>query len=902
MKNIKEVWKRGLCHGCGTCAGVCPNEAITMVESENGNFRPIINNSKCDNCHLCLRVCTGYSVDFNKLNNIIFGKIPDDILLGNFINCYIGHSTNLNIHLHGTSGGIVTELLLYALKQKIIDGAVVTIMDKIDPLRPKVMIATTSEEIVNAAKSKYCPVPLNIAIQEILKKEGRYAMVGLPCHIDSWRKAEGILPKLKERTVLHLGIFCSHNVSFKGTEFLLRKLNILPEQVAKIAYRDKGWPGGLSLRLKNGEEKFLPHGSYWAPLFGRFFFTPYSCTLCCDGLAELADISFGDAWLPEFRREKQGESILIVRTQMGKQLVDLAIAKNKVRLKEVESNKVLQSQRDQILFKKKNLITRMSFVNLLGKKVPDYKNTKFLKPTFWDKVTAIIPYINIKISNSVLGNLILMKIPLFILGYYGKLIQGLYNRSYGRYRNIKAKPIDIPPPKIMIINSYGPNIGDLSIIISMVNSIRKSFPKADYVIFSTNPTLASNYLNRVKFIKSLGSRSARKLFQIFNFLKFLIILFWLYFYQKGINLFFLVNKKTRKALYEYLDSDIIISCGGGYLNDFSGCAFLGCLFDIYLGIFLKKPVMLYAQSIGPFRKKIFRFISRYVLNRVNLITLRENKSLEFVKETGICKPPIYITADSALLLSSIPKYKARKILIREGIKNLSKPIITVTITPHMPWRNMAEREEKFSHYSVIVAKLIDYVIKQTDSVVLFIPMDIIFKEKKDNFNSESIISKTKYILKKKIIRNRSSFPNEAELLSNIINLVKNKNNIKILKGNYSPGEIKSIISLSEVHIATRMHSTIFASTTGVPVLAFAYEPKLYSFMKMLEQEQYIIDINNLNYEEIILKFDLLWRNRNIARKIILKRVEGLEQKASENIQLLSKILKAKKGISIKYSE
>jgi len=48
-------------------------------------------------------------------------------------------------------------------------------MDKVNPLQPKVMIATTSEEIVNAAKSKYRHVPLNIAMQEILKKEGRYA-------------------------------------------------------------------------------------------------------------------------------------------------------------------------------------------------------------------------------------------------------------------------------------------------------------------------------------------------------------------------------------------------------------------------------------------------------------------------------------------------------------------------------------------------------------------------------------------------------------------------------------------------------------------------------------------------------------------------------------------------------
>ena len=150
-----------------------------------------------------MKVCPGHEVDFKGLNLEIFGKEPEDILIGNYLNCYVGHATDYDIRYNSASGGLVTALLIFALEEGLIDGALVTRMKKDKPLEPEPFIARTREEIIEARGSKYCPVPANVALREILEaNEGeRFAVVGLPCHIHGMRRAQRVDARLKERVV-----------------------------------------------------------------------------------------------------------------------------------------------------------------------------------------------------------------------------------------------------------------------------------------------------------------------------------------------------------------------------------------------------------------------------------------------------------------------------------------------------------------------------------------------------------------------------------------------------------------------------------------------------------------------------------------------------------------------------
>ncbi len=393
-----RIWRKGLCHGCGTCAGCCPNDAIEM-EKIGGVFAPIVNFSRCNGCKLCVEACPAIA-DFSNLNHFVFGQLPDEISIGNYINCYVGYSTDPQVRWNSASGGLITTLLIFALKSGMIDGAIATKMKKEEPLNPEVTVARTEAEIIEASRSKYCPTCVDVELKKILKTDGRYALVGLPCHIQGVRQAATVLKKLNARIYLHMGIFCLHNITFKGTDLLLEKAGVRETDVRKLDYRGEGWPGRISITLKNGEKKSFSYPLIWSALFGSFFFTPFHCTLCHDMTSELADISFGDAWLPEFKMDKKGISMVITRTERGERLLRKAEHEGKIKIQKISIEKVIEAHRLGISFKKRNLAARIKLLNLMRNDGAGVSNLQLLRPNTADYILAPLPYINMWISSS----------------------------------------------------------------------------------------------------------------------------------------------------------------------------------------------------------------------------------------------------------------------------------------------------------------------------------------------------------------------------------------------------------------------------------------------------------------------------------------------------------------------
>lgn len=387
-KTIESVIKNNLCTGCGTCVGLCPNKSLKLVlNSEKGTYSPKLNKESCIECSICYEVCPGSTVNFEKLNEEIFGKKPRNILVGNHLGCYTGYATNRKVRLDSSSGGIVTELLIFALESGMIDGALVTKMRCNEPLKPNSFIARKEGEIIEASKSKYCPVPANLALSEILESDGKFAVIGLPCHIQGVRKAERINKKLKERIVLHLGLFCGHVPNFWATDLLLQRTSVEKSEIIRLDYRGEGWPGFMKISLKNGTTKMLPWFLCW-DFLGLDFFTPRRCLMCSDGLNELADLSFGDAWLPDFSDDNLGTSIVIARSSAGKRLLRNAKSTGKIELEEIAANKVIRSQLKMIYFKKKIV---NSCIKLFRQKI---KYDNILKPNASDYLLALFLYLN----------------------------------------------------------------------------------------------------------------------------------------------------------------------------------------------------------------------------------------------------------------------------------------------------------------------------------------------------------------------------------------------------------------------------------------------------------------------------------------------------------------------------
>lgn len=308
-----------LCVGCGICVGICPANAIklkTDKEVATVNF----DYSRCTNCALCTKLCPAL-FNLYRLNT----KFPNT--LGRIQKIFFGYSADNIIRHHAASGGVVTSLLLYMLKRKIVDEVLVT---KMEGLTASAILTNDKDEIISAQGSIYFKTFSLTILPKLLshlRKGKRISIVGLPCQISALKK----VLKNFEENLYFIGLICNHTNESWYLWHILKKY--LPENAtpSTIGSRKDGWPGGIKIIFNLPDEDFqeltIPHNTgVWGLLPSLNISAPLGCLTCADHLASTADIVAGDAWHPKYvGKDSSGVSILIVRTDKGLDLLKSTI-------------------------------------------------------------------------------------------------------------------------------------------------------------------------------------------------------------------------------------------------------------------------------------------------------------------------------------------------------------------------------------------------------------------------------------------------------------------------------------------------------------------------------------------------------------------------------------------------
>ena len=865
-KNVTEVVNSGLCTSCGVCQGVCPLKVITF-QLRKGLLLPIVGNY-CNLCGLCYAVCSGREIDYDNLNIELFRQVPNDVLMGNYLKIGVGHSTNDTLRYKASSGGVVTSLLLLALEEGIIDAAVILDMNKDNPLQTKPIIARTREEIVSATGSKYTSGPIGKMIPEMIKNEGRYAVVGLPCAIAALRKAELYIKKLRERIVLHFGLFCQTMISYKGLDFWFRVNKINFQDVIGLSYRGYGWPGGMTVKLKDGENKFYPLPLYW-----RFLqnFTPKRCTLCTDALADFADISFGDAWLPEFAGDKKGTSIFVVRSQVGKELIELAIRKGKIEVGDATRDMVLQSQRKTLKFKKQGYSYRAKILSCLARKVPIYtggfiqdghssyirsinfylKRWLFQRKVLWPLIfywaISVYPWL-LRIIRASLSRILTPFLQLLVI----------LNRLTPRYLN-RSKAVR----NVLIINQADMlNKGDAAILAGTIKLVNKSFPNASIAVVSHTYEVDKSRCP-VKVVPSYQFARARATVALLSFAIFYRLTSSLKIFRLPI-----FRRVANETLIEYAKADLVIHRGGDNLTEDYGIPYL-YFESILIGILLRKPIIILGESIGPFNIKTSKCLAKAILNNVDVIVTREKKSVENLHKLAVSKPKIFTLPDVAFVLQPSDRERLRFLLHSENLEKLKKPVIAVSVSALIARYGFAKvpEDQKVSHLITAMADVIKYYQEKLGASFVFIPHVI------GEGNDDRIISRQ------------------------IVNALKDRNDIYVIQGEYSHEDFKAFLAeYADLFIGARMHANIAAISVGVPTLALAYSQKTHGIIgEIIGLSNYIVDVRQVSdgdelLAEMISKIDMLWNCRDIVTKELTERMIEVKEKVWKNAEILRKEL------------
>jgi len=372
-RNITDVVEHGLCHFCGTCYGVCPQENIRIEREWDDQPRfTVADKSLCKNCGLCRRLCPGRVADFAAGREYVFGRQPGNDLIGCFRRLLATRSTGRDLLATATSGATVSAIARHILEEGLADGVAVTSMDYSHGRpRPKTWIAQDASHLARLKGSIYMSAPVNTVLRAIWNSTSaqRIAVVGLGCHIQGLRAAQRQLSWARERIPLAIGLFCGHGVRPAGTWHLLRRMAMQPQDLAELIYRDGEPPGRLKATTNAGRTREMKMCDY------SYALTCYGnarCSMCVDPLCELADISVGDAWLPELRQDG-GWNLTVVRTQAGGEVIDALIRADKLEVALTTEEKLIQAQRLQLYNRERGAWARMSVRRRFGKEVPLYE-------------------------------------------------------------------------------------------------------------------------------------------------------------------------------------------------------------------------------------------------------------------------------------------------------------------------------------------------------------------------------------------------------------------------------------------------------------------------------------------------------------------------------------------------
>jgi len=337
----ERIVKGGYCSGCGVCAYKYP-DTFKIELNKYGLYRPILNENGNNIANLdSLCPFSGKSLNETELADSLFGDkgLEYNSVIGYYSDLYAGYVKDTGYRTRGSSGGITTWILEKLLEEKLIDGVIhAADVERTNNTIPKAIVgyslSFSVEEVLSKGKSKYYPVEMSNILADVKNNypDKKFALVGIPCFVKAVRLLQNEDKELKNQIPFLIGLVCGHLKSTGFAKSFAWQSGISPDSLTKIDFRySEGEHNaneyfvrteGLDINTKEPKVRIRQNKTFFGYLWGEGFFKYKSCDYCDDVFAETADITFGDAWLPQYVSDKLGTNVLIVRNSQVRQILD----------------------------------------------------------------------------------------------------------------------------------------------------------------------------------------------------------------------------------------------------------------------------------------------------------------------------------------------------------------------------------------------------------------------------------------------------------------------------------------------------------------------------------------------------------------------------------------------------
>jgi len=307
---------------------------------------------------------------------------------GPILEIWEGYAADPEIRFKGSSGGVMSAISLYCLECEGMHGVLHTTADAGKPYLNKTVMSQSRNSILAATGSRYSPASPCEGLQEIEKAPVPCVFNGKPCDVAALQKVRRFRPELDTKVGLITACFCAGTPSTNGTFEMLRRMGIKsPSDLAEVRYRGCGWPGKTIALDKNGHHKNIlemPYEQSWGGILQKY--RQWRCYICPDHTGEFADIAMGDPWYKERSKDDQGRSLVLIRTESGREIFNKAISAGYLIAEIVEAPTLPASQVN--LQKAKSMLWgRLLALRMLHAPYPSYHG--FALSTSWHKELSL---------------------------------------------------------------------------------------------------------------------------------------------------------------------------------------------------------------------------------------------------------------------------------------------------------------------------------------------------------------------------------------------------------------------------------------------------------------------------------------------------------------------------------
>lgn len=400
---------------------------------------------------------------------------------------------------------------------------------------------------------------------------------------------------------------------------------------------------------------------------------------------------------------------------------------------------------------------------------------------------------------------------------------------------------------ILIPNATGPtNLGDHTMLEVLLGLIESTKEKKKIVIHTKNPDLyEKKYIGKI--VPSIYQYIAisNKNF-LAGGLRAIRIFLYVYILKSRFKSLIASQRDdvAKKIIDDYIQADVIIFAGGGYLRSQPGIKqALNLLLQLVPFIIAKNckaKKIVAPNSFGPFAYNWQLILTAKVLNGCDVVAVREEKSHKLLKSCGV-KNLMFLN-DLALLV--------------KRIKTINKKNKTVGFTIRNWLRNRNEQDKLEFSYAQALIRLFRCTGATIQPIIQVASPDFPFEDDK-------------------------------EAVRRVYN--------RITDGNVPvsvPIKLKSVNHAAKVYggldllLGMRMHSNILAATQGVPFVAVSYEHKTDGIAKQIGMEKYCISCEKIDKDNLYKLLIAAYRNRKRINTQLIAGVDSIRNSGISQWQSL----------------